>query len=69
MIDLNRICYNCKKTIVVGADLYYQIDISFKGFYGHNISRGKLEEKHAAFCQNCGKGAEKLFDRIKIPKK
>ena len=69
MIPTDRICYNCKKEIVVVVDLYYQIDISFKGFYGNNIFRGEVEEKHAAFCDNCGKAAEKLFDRIKIPKK
>jgi len=65
---MNRICYNCKKTIVVG-DLCFQINISFNGLYGNAISRGKPEEKHAAFCENCGKAAEKLFDKIKIPKK
>ena len=69
MIETNRICYKCKKTIVVGVDLYYQIDISFKSFYGNSIFRGNKEERHADFCEKCGKPAEKLFDRIKIPKK
>ena len=69
MIETNRICYNCKKTIVVGVDLYYQIDISFKGFYGNAISRGKPEERRADFCEKCGQAAEKLFDKIKIAKK
>lgn len=69
MIETNKICYQCKKTILVGVDLHYQIDISLKGLYGNSIFRGKIEERHADFCENCGKAAEKLFDRIKIPKK
>lgn len=69
MIETNRICYNCKKTIVVGVDLYYQIDISLKGLYGNSIFRGQKEERHADFCDKCGEAAEKLFDKIKIAKK
>lgn len=69
MIELTRYCHNCKKKLVVGVDLFFAIDISFKGLYGNQILRGTPSERHAAFCDNCGKAAEKLFDKIKIPNK
>ena len=65
---ITKYCYNCKKKLIVGVDVFFSIDISYKGFYGNQILRGDVNECHAVFCDNCGKAAEKLFDKIKIPK-
>jgi len=63
---MTRTCRACGKTIEVGYDLYYQIDLSFKDPYGMNIFTGASDENHAAFCSTeaCAKKAADFLKHL-----
>ena len=63
---MRRNCFNCGKELIIGHDIYFQVDIIIKEIITHhNIWRGKTEDSHATFCEDCGVGkVNLLFDEL-----
>lgn len=64
---MKRKCFECGRKIIIGHDLYYQLNIVLIDPFLHNIYHGDTTHKYATFCEKHGEEAKDLFSKMNLP--